>query len=353
MVPSKSNAAITDCLFIENTGSIDFIPTLYENMITMSKNILITGAAGFVGYHLSLKLNQRGDKVIGFDNFNDYYDPKLKKNREAELIKSGIKVIHGDICDVNALERVISENKITHIAHLAAQAGVRYSLVNPHAYTKTNIDGFLNVLEACKKFKLKLTYASSSSVYGNNTKIPFSENDRTESQASLYGVTKKSNELMAYTYHHLYEIPVTGLRFFTVYGPWGRPDMAYFSFTEAILSGTPIELFNHGKMIRDFTYIEDIVQGTVAAIDLESPHEIFNLGNNQPVELIEFVKIIEKAVGKKANIRFKDMQPGDVVKTYADIEHSQAKLGYQAKTKLEVGIPHFVDWYLQYNNASC
>lgn len=330
------------------TGSIDFIPPLYENMITMSKKILITGAAGFVGFHLSSKLHEKGDTVIGFDNFNDYYDPKLKRERETQLKKLGIHVVKGDICDVSALENVITQNKITHVAHLAAQAGVRYSLINPHAYTKTNIDGFLNILEACKKFKLKLTYASSSSVYGNNTKIPFSETDRTDIQASLYGVTKKSNELMAYTYHHLYQIHVTGLRFFTVYGPWGRPDMAYFSFTEAIMSGKPIELFNHGKMIRDFTYIDDIIQGTISAIDLESPHEIFNLGNNQPVELIQFVKIIEEAVGKKANVKLRDMQPGDVVKTYADIDHSHAKLGYNPKTKLDEGILRFVNWYKRY-----
>ncbi len=315
----------------------------------MSKKILITGAAGFVGYHLSQKLYARGDSVIGYDNFNDYYTPQLKRDRELELKKAGIQVIEADINDTASLHRVMETHKITHIAHLAAQAGVRYSLVNPQAYTKTNIDGFLNILEACKKYNLKLTYASSSSVYGNNTKVPFSEKDPTDMQASLYGVTKKSNELMAYTYHHLYQIPVTGLRFFTVYGPWGRPDMAYYSFTEALLAEKPIELFNQGKMSRDFTYIDDIVQGVMAAIDLESGCEIFNLGNNQPVELIKFVNIIEKAVGKKAHYHLGPMQPGDVVKTFADIEHSAAKLGYIPTTSLEEGIPRFVDWYKDYS----
>ena len=311
----------------------------------MSKNILVTGAAGFIGYHLILELKKRGDHVIGYDNFNDYYNPFLKRNRQKELSKADITVIEGDINDIEKLDRLIQQHQITHIAHLAAQAGVRYSLINPKASTQTNVEGFLNILELCKKHSLKLTYASSSSVYGNNTKIPFSETDPTHSQASLYGVTKKSNELMAYTYHHLYKIPVTGLRFFTVYGPWGRPDMAYFSFTKAILAGTPIELFNEGKMSRDFTYIDDIVQGTCAAIDLDSTYEIFNLGNNQPVELLQFVKIIENAVEKKAHIKFCPMQPGDVEKTFADITYSKKKLKFDPKTKLEVGIPEFVSWY--------
>lgn len=314
----------------------------------MSKKILVTGAAGFIGYHLSRKLHERGDIVVGFDNFNDYYSPKLKRDREFQLQSAGIQVIEGDICDIASLNSLIEKHKITHVAHLAAQAGVRYSLINPHAYTKTNIEGFLNILEACRKYRLPLTYASSSSVYGNNTKTPFSESDRTELQASLYGVTKKSNELMAQSYHHLYQIPVTGLRFFTVYGPWGRPDMAYFSFAEAIANGKPIELFNEGKMIRDFTYIDDIVQGTIAAIDLESPHEIFNLGNNQPVELLEFVKIIENAIGKKAHFKLGPMQPGDVLKTYADIEHSKKSLGFYPKTSLKEGIPRFIAWYKDY-----
>lgn len=314
----------------------------------MSKKILVTGAAGFIGYHLSRKLHERGDIVVGLDNFNDYYSPKLKRDREFHLKNAGIQVIEGDICDSGSLNSLIEKHKITHVAHLAAQAGVRYSLINPHAYTKTNIEGFLNILEACRKYRLPLTYASSSSVYGNNTKTPFSESDRTELQASLYGVTKKSNELMAQSYHHLYQIPVTGLRFFTVYGPWGRPDMAYFSFAEAIASGKPIELFNEGKMSRDFTYIDDIVQGTIAAIDLESPHEIFNLGNNQPVELLEFVKIIENALGKKVEYKLGPMQPGDVLKTYADIEHSKKSLGFNPKTSLKEGIPRFIAWYKDY-----
>jgi UDP-glucuronate 4-epimerase len=315
----------------------------------MSKKILVTGAAGFIGYHLSRELHERGDTVVGLDNFNDYYTPQLKRAREIQLKKKGIQLIEGDICDTATLNRLIEENRITHIAHLAAQAGVRYSLINPQAYTRSNVDGFLNILEACRKYQLKLTYASSSSVYGNNAKTPFSENDRTDLQASLYGVTKKSNELMAQAYHHLYQIPVTGLRFFTVYGPWGRPDMAYFSFADAISSGKPIELFNEGKMSRDFTYIDDIIKGTVAAIDTESPFEIFNLGNNQPVELLEFVKIIENSIGKKAHIKFVPMQPGDVMKTYADIGHSKEILNFHPKTSLEEGIPRFIAWYKEYS----
>ncbi len=314
----------------------------------MKKNVLITGAAGFIGFHLAKKLHDRGDLVTGYDNFNDYYTPKLKLDRTNELRKAGITIIEADVCDAVSLENTILNHKITHIVHLAAQAGVRYSLINPHAYIKSNIEGFLQILETCKKHELPLIYASSSSVYGNNTKIPFAESDKTDQQASLYGVTKKSNELMAYSYHHLYGMPVTGLRFFTVYGPWGRPDMAYYSFTEAILSGKTIEVFNEGKMSRDFTYIDDILNGTTAALDLNAPCEVFNLGNNHPVQLLDFIKIIEEAAGKKANLKFCPMQKGDVEKTYANIEHSQQKLGFQPHTSIEEGIAKFVDWYKEY-----
>lgn len=315
------------------------------------KHVLVTGAAGFIGFHLTKHLTSRGDKVIGLDNFNDYYDPLLKRNRAKELARQDVSIIEGDICDAKLLNKIVEDHQITHFTHLAAQAGVRYSLENPQAYIKANIEGFVNVLETCRQCpNLKLTYASSSSVYGFNKKIPFSIEDRTDQQASLYGVTKKTNELLATTYHHLYQIPVTGLRFFTVYGPWGRPDMAYFQFTKAISEGQPIQIFNHGKMRRDFTYIDDIVQGITAAIDLEAKNEIFNLGNHQPIDLLNMVELIEKCLGKKAHKVLMPMQAGDVLETYADIESSRKKLGYIPKTKLDEGIPLFVDWYSKYKS---
>lgn len=311
----------------------------------MSKNVFITGAAGFVGFHLARHLAERGDVVVGYDNFNDYYNPQLKRERAKILQEAGIRVIEGDICDCESLKRAVEEHQTTHFVHLAAQAGVRYSLINPNAYIQTNIDGFAKVLEICRANpSMKLIYASSSSVYGCNDKVPFSESDRTDQQASLYGVTKKTNELMAATYHRLYGINVTGLRFFTVYGPYGRPDMAYFSFAEKIIKGEPIEVYNEGKMQRDFTYIDDIVTGTTAAIDLGAQHECFNLGNSRPEKLLDFISIIEKAVGKKAILEMKPMQSGDVVSTYADITHSQELLGYEPKISLEEGIPRFIDW---------
>lgn len=313
------------------------------------KHVLITGIAGFIGFHLAKLLKSRGDQVIGLDNFNDYYDPQLKMKRADELEKEGIILIRGDLCDQQLLKTLVEQYEITCLVHLAAQAGVRYSLENPHAYIKANVEGFLNVLETCRhRSNLKLVYASSSSVYGLNTKIPFAIEDRTDQQASLYGVTKKTNELMASTYHHLYRIPVIGLRFFTVYGPWGRPDMAYFQFTKAIMEEKPIQIFNHGKMRRDFTYIDDITHGIAAAIDLDAQLEIFNLGNHQPEELLHMVELIEQSVGKKAQKVFVSMQAGDVLETYADIEMSQQRLGYVPKTKLEEGIPRFVDWYKHY-----
>lgn len=313
------------------------------------KRILITGAAGFIGSHLSAYLLKRGDGVVGLDNFNDYYPKQLKRDRAERLRNGGVEIVEGDINDAGLLESLVIKDKITHIVHLAAQAGVRYSIDNPSAYITANIAGFLNILELCRRHPhLYLTYASSSSVYGTNTKIPFSVDDPTERQASFYGVTKKTNELMAYTYHHLYKIPVTGLRFFTVYGPWGRPDMAYFSFTKAILEGKPIDIYNHGEMKRDFTYIDDIVEGTAAAIDLQSPLEIFNLGNNRPEPLASLIEAIENRLGVKAVKRQLPMQPGDVVSTYADIGHSQDKLDFRPKITLDEGIARFVDWYLDY-----
>ncbi len=314
----------------------------------MKKKVLITGAAGFVGFHLARSLKERGDEVVGLDNFNDYYDPGLKKARSRELHKCGVQVIHADICDYPGLMHAAESHGIDCVAHLAAQAGVRYSLSHPHAYVASNLEGFVNILEVCRHLKLKLVYASSSSVYGLNTKVPFSESDRCDQPASLYAATKKSNELMAHTYHHLFGIPVTGLRFFTVYGPWGRPDMAYFSFTKAIMEGKPIEIFNHGAMERDFTYIDDIVDGIVAAVDLESAHEIFNLGNHKPEKLMTLVQLLEEAVGKKAHKVFTGMQPGDVLTTYADIAHSHEKLKFSPRTSLVEGLNKFVDWYKQY-----
>lgn len=317
----------------------------------MKKNVLITGAAGFIGYHLAKSLSQRGDRVIGYDNFNDYYNPALKRTRAANLKKVGIAVAEGDICDGAHLQKIINENKTTHIVHLAAQAGVRYSITNPQAYLKANLEGFLNILEICRSNPtISLTYASSSSVYGRNEQVPYSINDRTDSQTSLYGVTKKTNELMAETYHHLYGIRSTGLRFFTVYGPWGRPDMAYFSFTKAISEGKPIDVYNHGKMMRDFTYIDDIVEGTTAAMDLESPCALFNLGNNNPVQVMEFIETIENSLGKKAEKHYLPMQAGDMVSTFADITVSTEKLGFVPKTPLSVGIPRFIEWYKEYTS---
>lgn len=316
-----------------------------------TKRILVTGAAGFIGFHVTKTLNQRGDYVIGIDNFNDYYSVALKADRAALLEKIGVEILKGDVCDLDLLLKVVSDQKITHIVHLAAQAGVRYSLVNPQAYLRSNIDGFLSILEACRKYpSIPLVYASSSSVYGTNSKIPFALDDRTDTQASLYGVTKKTNELMAYTYHHLYGIAVTGLRFFTVYGPWGRPDMAYYSFAEAIMQGRPIDVYNYGKMSRDFTYIDDIVAGVIAAVDLGGKCEIFNLGNHRPERLNTLIELIEEALGKKAKIRHLPMQAGDVEATFADISESQERLGFVPHTSLREGIALFVDWYVDYNS---
>ena len=317
----------------------------------MTKKILITGAAGFIGFHLARHLHERGDQVLCLDNFNTYYDPSLKILRKNELEKSGITIIHGDINDEQLLESLVIQHQISHIAHLAAQAGVRYSLENPKTYIDSNIHGFLNILETCRRHPhIPLTYASSSSVYGLNTQFPFSIDNKTDKQASLYGVTKKTNELMAHSYHHLFGVKATGLRFFTVYGPYGRPDMAYFKFAEAINNNQPIDIYNHGKMERDFTYIDDIIQGTIAAIDLESPCELFNLGNNRPASLDHFISLIELALNKKAIRNLLPMQPGDVQTTFADISHSQRLLNFNPTTPLEKGIPLFISWFKNYTN---
>lgn len=312
----------------------------------MSKKVFITGAAGFIGFHLARYLKKRGDEVVGFDNFNDYYSPVLKQQRAEILKKEGIELIEDDICNLANLCQTVRDFKTTHLVHLAAQAGVRYSLTNPHAYIKSNIEGFINILETCRlNPEVKLIYASSSSVYGLNKEVPFCETSQTDKQASFYGVTKKSNELMANTYHHLYGIPVVGLRFFTVYGPWGRPDMAYYTFAKKIAQGETIDLYNHGQMRRDFTYVDDIVKGTAAAIDHQSKCEIFNLGNNTSIELEKFITLLENSLEKKAKKRYVPMQSGDVLVTYANIDHSKNLLGYSPETPIEKGIPIFIEWF--------
>lgn len=308
--------------------------------------IFITGIAGFIGYHLALFLKKRGDYVLGCDNFNHYYDPQLKKDRAKHLMEVGIKVVDADIRNISLLEEIVFQEGITHFVHLAAQAGVRYASSNPKAYADTNLDGFIQVIEMIARHPhIKFIYASSSSVYGLNAKVPFSEADFTDTPCSLYGATKKSNELIAHAYHHMYGISVTGLRYFTVYGPWGRPDMAYFSFTEAIMQGKPIQLYNQGNMKRDFTYIDDIVDGTAAAINLSAPCEIFNLGNNHPEDVLAVVTLIEEYTGKKAIKELAPMQQGDVKITYADISKSKRMLQFIPKVLLEEGMQKFLKWY--------
>lgn len=317
------------------------------------KRILITGAAGFIGYHLAIELNKRGDFVCGLDNFNPYYDQNLKWARAQELKDKQIEIFQEDIQDADFLSHLLEEKKITHVVHLAAQAGVRYSLTNPKLYVTSNLDGFVSVLECVKNYQnIKFIYASSSSVYGNNKKIPFSVNDNTDAPSNLYGATKKANEVIATSYHHLYDVSVTGLRYFTVYGPWGRPDMAYYRFTKNILEKKPIQVFNFGKMKRDFTYIDEIIRGTISAIDLEAECEIFNLGNNQPIELLELIEIIEEKLGIKAEKEFLPLQPGEVIETYADIKESQERLNFVPTTSLKEGIQHFVEWYKNFYRFS-
>jgi UDP-glucuronate 4-epimerase len=315
------------------------------------KRVFITGIAGFIGFHLALALKKRGDLVVGCDNFNSYYDPALKRKRSALLKREGIDVIEADICGTAPIERVVEEEGITHFVHLAAQAGVRHSLKDPGSYVHSNLDGFVQIMELCRRHpQMKVVYASSSSVYGLSKSIPFNESDPTDQPASLYGATKRANELIAKTYHHLHGLSVTGLRFFTVYGPWGRPDMAYFSFTQAILEGKPIEIYNNGEMQRDFTYIDDIVEGTTGAIDLGAPCEIFNLGNNKPEGVLSLVSIIEELTGKKGDVRLLPKEATELPITYADIAKSRATLGFEPKTSLREGMIHFLNWAREYGS---
>lgn len=314
--------------------------------------IIVTGGAGFIGSHLVKKLSERGDKVVIIDNFNDYYDPALKEDRINIFLKGlDFKLYRADIGDKETLRKIFQENKVDKICHIAAQAGVRYSLENPDVYVQSNIVGMHNLLEMDREFGVKdFVFASSSSVYGNNQKVPFSETDPVDHPISLYAATKKANELQAHVYHHLYGLNCWGLRFFTVYGPWGRPDMAYFKFPKAILAGQTIDVYNQGQHRRDFTYIDDIINGVVSAIDNCSGYEIINLGNNQPVELEYFIKIIEDNLGKKAIKNYLPLQLGDVLETYADIGKAQKLLNYNPKVKIEEGIKNFIDWYLKYNS---
>jgi UDP-glucuronate 4-epimerase len=311
------------------------------------KTYLVTGAAGFIGSHVSRALLERGDRVLGLDNLNDYYDVSLKKAR-LRLLQDieHFTFYREDLANREGLTKIFGQNKIQVVCNMAAQAGVRYSLVNPFAYQSSNLEGFLNIIHLSQEHQVEnFVYASSSSVYGNNKKVPFSVQDRVDNPISLYAATKKANELVAHTYSHLYRLPCSGLRLFTVYGPWGRPDMALFIFTKAITKNQPIEVYNFGKMRRDFTYIDDIVQGVLASMDRPVPYAIYNLGNSRAVDLLYFIECIEKELGKKAEKKMLPMQPGDVVETYADISESERDLGFQPTTRIEEGIASFISWY--------
>jgi UDP-glucuronate 4-epimerase len=330
--------------------------------------VLVTGAAGFIGSALSARLLARGDEVLGFDDLNAYYDPSLKQARLDRLTgHPGFRFVKAELQDRAAVERSFADFRPQRVVNLAAQAGVRYSIENPRAYIDSNLVGFINILEACRHGKVEnLVYASSSSVYGANRKLPFSVQDAVDHPVSLYAATKKANELMAHTYSHLFGLPTTGLRFFTVYGPWGRPDMALFLFTRKILAGEPIEVFNHGKHTRDFTYIDDIVEGVIRTLDhipgpdpdfdplqpnpgsSSAPYRVYNIGNHQPVELARYIEILEERLGRKAEKILLPLQPGDVPDTYADVEELSRDVGYAPSTPVETGIARFVDWYRDY-----
>jgi len=331
-------------------------------------NILVTGAAGFIGSAVAHRLLDRGDTVIGIDNLNDYYEVTLKEARLARLTsREGFSFQKLDVADRSGMEALFADHKIDRVVHMAAQAGVRYSIENPHAYVDANLVGFMNVLEGCRHAKVEhLVYASSSSVYGANETLPFSVHHNIDHPVSLYAATKKANELMAHTYSHLYQLPTTGLRFFTVYGPWGRPDMALFKFTRNILEGKPIDVFNHGHHRRDFTYIDDIVEGVIRTLDnvassnpdwdgkapdpgtSRAPWRVYNIGNSRPVELLRYIEVIEQEVGKKAIKNLLPKQPGDVPDTFADVEDLKKDVGYRPSTPVEEGVARFVAWYREY-----
>jgi UDP-glucuronate 4-epimerase len=319
-------------------------------------NILVTGAAGFIGFNLSNNLLDQGHTVVGLDNFNDYYDPKLKRDRHSILEKRvGYTGVEADLCDYEQLTTLFRRQPFDRVCHLAAQAGVRYSLTHPFVYQKANLEGFLSILEACRQAKTpRLVYASSSSVYGGNTKLPFSESDPVDHPVSLYAATKKANELMAHTYTHLYGLQTVGLRFFTVYGPWGRPDMAMWLFTEAMIKGRSIPVFNNGKMQRDFTFVDDIIQGVVGSLFSEKlePYEVFNIGNHRSENLLDMIGILGQTLGVTPKMEFLPLQPGDVPATYADITQIQKKCGYHPTTPISIGIPKFVEWYKAYKEIT-
>ncbi len=332
------------------------------------KTIIITGSAGFIGSTVCIKLLERGESIIGIDNHNDYYDPKIKEARVKRLTKySNYQHYRVDLSDQKNLEDIFKSHKPQNVVNLAAQAGVRYSMENPLAYIRSNIVGFANILENCHQYQIEhLVYASTSSVYGANTKMPFSEHDSVNHPLSVYAASKKSNELMAHTYSHLYKLPTTGLRFFTVYGPWGRPDMALFKFTKSILDEKPIDVFNHGNHTRDFTYIDDIVEGVIKTLDNPAtsnvnwnsmqpdpassiaPWCVYNIGNNKPVKLMDYIDALEKALGKKAKLNFLPLQPGDVPDTYANADNLKEKFNYKPSTSVVDGISNFVKWYKNY-----
>lgn len=340
--------------------------------IDREKPVLVTGAAGFIGYHLCQRLLKEGRRVVGVDNLNSYYDVKLKRARLALLQDhANFEFEQVDIADRKELENIFQCHSFDLVLHMAAQAGVRYSLTHPHAYIDSNIMGFTNILETCRHSDVKhLVFASSSSVYGSNGKMPFSVHDNVDHPVSLYAATKKANELMAHSYAHLYDLPCTGLRFFTVYGPWGRPDMALFLFTEAMIKGKPIDVFNYGKMRRDFTYIDDIVEGVMRVSEQvpqgneswssekpdpassKAPYRIFNIGNNEPVELLALIETLEKALGVKAEKNLLPLQPGDVPATFADVSHLVESVDYKPMTPVETGVQKFVDWYREYNRGT-
>ncbi len=334
--------------------------------------ILVTGAAGFIGSALCERLLQRGDQIVGVDDLNDYYDVSLKEARLARIAEhKGFNFVLMNVADREGMQGLFAQQKPQRVVHLAAQAGVRYSIENPHAYIDSNLVGFINILEGCRHHEVdNLVYASSSSVYGANTSMPFSVHDNVDHPVSLYAATKKANELMAHTYSHLYGLPTIGLRFFTVYGPWGRPDMSLFLFTRRILEGKPIDVFNYGNHRRDFTYIDDIVEGVVRCVDTiakpnpqwsgnkpdpgssSAPYRLYNIGNHSPVELMHFIEVLERCLGKKAEKNLLPLQPGDVPDTYADVEDLVADLGYQPSTSIERGIANFVTWYKEFYKVS-